>query len=108
MTASITQASAFVAELLEVLEDLYWESPSITVKNQCFNALRFLQNERTELTKISVQDHHYEYEIISCPATDMEHCLTNLTQLIEGEVLRARTRSQLMPLLEKAKSYFSG
>jgi len=107
MAASITEASAYVAELIDVLENLYWEAPSVAVKNQCFNGLRFLQNERTELTKISVQDHHYDYEIISCSAQDMEHCLNHLNKLIENEVLRAQTRSQLMPLLKCAKTYFS-
>ncbi len=108
MAVSITEASAYVAELIDVLEDLYWEAPCVAVKNQCFNGVRFLQNERTELTKISVQDHHYDYEIISCSAQDMEYCLNNLNKLIENEVLRAQTRAQLMPLLKCAKTYFSG
>ncbi len=107
MTISITEASAYIAELIEVLENLYWEAPSVAVKNQCFNGVHFLQNERTELTKVSVQDHHYEYEIISCSAQDMKHSLKNLSKLIEHEVLRAQTRSQLMPLLEMAKTYFA-
>jgi isopropylmalate/homocitrate/citramalate synthase len=106
MTISITEASAFIAELIDVLENLYWEAHSVAVKNQCFNGVRFLQNERTELTKVSVQDHHYEYEIISCSAKDMKHCFESLSKLIEHEVLRAQTRSQLMPLLEKAKTHF--
>ncbi len=107
MTSSIAQASVFVTELIDVLEDLYWESPAISVKNQCFNAVRFLQTELTELTKVSVQDHHYEYEIISCSANDMEHCLKNLSTLIEKETLRTRTRAHLMPLLKKAQKFFS-
>ncbi len=107
MTISITQASAFIAELIEVLENLYWEAPSVAVKNQCFNGVHFLQNERTELTKISVQDHHYEYEIISCSAKNMKHSLNNLSKLIEHEVLRAKTRSQLIPLLKSADIYFT-
>ena len=106
MAISIAKASVFVTELLDVLEDLYWESPNITVKNQCFNVVRLLQQELTELTKMSVQDHHYDYEIIACSISVMSQCLEELSQLLEGEALRTRTRNNLMPLLDKSKTVF--
>jgi hypothetical protein len=107
MAISIAKASVFVTELLEVLEDLYWESPNITVKNQCFNVVRLLQQELTELTKVSVQDHHYDYELIACSAKDMNQCLDELSQLLSSEALRTRTRNHLLPLLEKSRKVFA-
>lgn len=107
MAISIAKASVFVTELLEVLEDLYWESASITVKNQCFNAVRLLQQELTELTKMSVQDHHYDYELIACSVADMSQCLDVLSQLLSNEALRTRTRNTLTPLLAKSKKVFA-
>jgi len=107
MAISIAKASVYITELLEVLEDLYWESPNVTVKNQCFNVVRLLQQELTELTKISVQDHHYDYEIIASSVSDMNQCLTDLSALLVKEALRIRTRNQLTPLLEKSKNVFS-
>jgi len=107
MAISIAKASVYITELLEVLEDLYWESPNVTVKNQCFNVVRLLQQELTELTKISVQDHHYDYEIIASSVSDMNQCLADLSALLAGEALRIHTRNQLTPLLEKSKNVFS-
>ncbi|MEH6343787.1 MAG: hypothetical protein V7785_01760 [Bermanella sp.] len=106
MAISIAKASVFITELLEILEDLYWESPNITVKNQCFNVIRLLQQELTELTKISVQDHHYDYEIIASSVSDMDSGLADLSALLVREALRIRTKNQLTPLLEKSKMVF--
>lgn len=107
MAISIAKASVFITELLEVLEDLYWESPNVTVKNQCFNVIRLLQQELTELTKISVQDHHYDYEIIASSVSDMDSGLADLSALLVREALRISTKNQLTPLLEKSKVVFS-
>ena len=107
MAITIAKASLFLTELLEVLEDLYWESPSVTVKNQCFNVVRLLQQEITELTKVSVQDHHYDYELIACSVSDMSQCLEDLSRFISNEALRTRTRNHLTPLLEKSKKVFT-
>ena len=102
MAITIAQASVFIEELLEVLENVYWESNSINIKNQCFNAVRLLQGELTELTKVSIQDHHYEYEIISCSSSVMLESVMQLNTLLENEALRIRTSGQLTPLMEQA------
>ncbi len=107
MAISITQASVFITELLEILEDVYWESSKINIKNQCFNVVRLLHREITELTKISVQDHHYEYEIIACSREDMNGGLEDLVTQLNGNALRSRTAKQLAPLLEQAKKVFT-
>ena len=106
MTMSIAQASTFLGELLNVLENLYWESSSLNMKNQCFNGVRLVQQEITELTKVSVQDHHYDYEIIACPEPVMAEVLSQLETLSQEETLRTCTAAQLKPLLEQGKAVF--
>lgn len=106
MAMSIAQASTFLGELLDVLENLYWESNSLNMKNQCFNGVRLVQQEITELTKVSVQDHHYEYEAIACPAAVMGEVIKELEALCDKETLRTRTSAQLEPLLKQAKVVF--
>lgn len=103
---TIGEATSFIVELLELMENLYWETNSIDVKDQCFNVVRLLQSENTELTKISVQDHHYEYEVIVCKPSQMEAAIDELEDILAGEVLRQRTREQLIPALKTAKVVF--
>jgi len=104
---TIGEASSFIVELLELMESMYWETNSVDVKDQCFNVIRLLQEEITELTKISVQDHHYEYEVIVCKPAQMKNSIDELEDILAGEVLRQRTREQLVPALETAKVVFS-
>lgn len=107
MSISISQATVFIEELLGVLEDAYWECSSMDLKNQCFNAVRLLQIELTELTKVSVQDHHYEYEIISSQDNTLIETLNMLDHLLKQSVLRNRTQANLRPLMTQAAEIFS-
>ena len=106
MAITIAQGSALVSELLEVMENVYWESPSVTVKNQCFNIVRILHQELTELTKVSVQDHHYEYEAISVSGAVFAQELARLSQLLATEVLRTTTQGLLHGALEQARAVY--
>ncbi|MFT6261474.1 MAG: hypothetical protein ACJA0E_001937 [Bermanella sp.] len=106
MSTTIAKASVLISELVDVIESLYWEASSMIIKNQCFNVVRILQQEITELTKVSVQDHHYEYETIACPGKKLAADLERLSSLIEAEVLRTQTEDVLVPLLAEAKSVF--
>ncbi len=104
---TIGEATSFIEELLALMEDMYWETNAVDVKDQCFNVIRLLQNEMTELTKISVQDHDYEYEVIVCKPGQMKASIDELEDILAGEVLRQRTREHLVPLLETAKIVFA-
>jgi len=107
MSISISQATVFIEELLSVLEDVYWECGTIEMKNQCFNAVRLLQMELTELTKVSAQDHHYEYEIIAYQDNTVLETLNQLDHMLKSTVLRTRTEANLKPLLSQADQVFS-
>lgn len=108
MAITIAQGSLLVSELLEVFEHVYWESPSVNVKNQCFNVVRILQQELTELTKVSVQDHHYDYEPIASPAKVFAEELDLIVSLLKGQVLRTTTQQQLNDALHQASKVYVG
>ncbi|MGR6873002.1 hypothetical protein ACU6U9_11995 [Pseudomonas sp. HK3] len=107
MSISIAQATGFIEEILGVIEDVYWECTALDTKNQCFNAVRLLQTELTELTKVSVQDHHYEYEIIAYQDNTVIDTLSQLDHMLKDAVLRTRTHNHLKPLLQQAMEIFA-
>jgi hypothetical protein len=107
MSTSIAQATVFIEELLSVIEDVYWECTALDTKNLCFNTVRLLQTELTELAKVSAQDHHYEYEIIAYQDNTVIDTLSQLEQLLKGAVLRTSTQTNLKPLLIQAMDMFA-
>ena len=62
---TIAQATNLLDEFILVLEDTYWEANELIVKDEVFAVIRLLSGELTELQKVSVQDDHYDYEVIS-------------------------------------------
>ncbi|NVK36779.1 MAG: hypothetical protein HWE18_02535 [Gammaproteobacteria bacterium] len=107
MSISISKASVFIEELLAVIEDVYWECTTMEMKNLCFNAVRLLQTELTELTKVSVQDHHYDYEIIAYQDNTVLETLNQLGHMLTDCVLRTQTKNTLHPLLKQAQQVFA-
>lgn len=107
MSISIAHATVFIEELLGIIEDVYWECTALDTKNQCFNAVRLLQSELTELTKVSVQDHHYEYEIIAYQDNTVIDALSQLDNMLKDTVLRTKTQKLLKPLLQQAMDVFA-
>ncbi|EAT11962.1 hypothetical protein HF888_11290 [Bermanella marisrubri] len=106
MAVSIAKASVYLDELLSCIENIYWEANDIPSKDVCFNLIRLLQSELTELNKVSVQDHHYDYEIIAYPPTTVIEAVEALQSHLKNMVLRTQTRVQVMPLLENRNDYF--
>ena len=106
MSITIAKATVLVSDMVDIFEQVYWESPSITIKNQCFNLVRTMQQEMTELTKVSVQDHHYDYEVITCSGEKIVAGITKLDDLLKSEVMRNQTQSQFQILVKQALSAF--
>lgn len=106
MAVSIAKASVYLEELLNCIENIYWEANDIPSKDVCFNLIRLLHSEITELNKVSVQDHHYDYEIIAYPPTTVIEAVEDLQSHLKNMVLRTQTRVQVMPLLENRHEYF--
>ncbi len=51
--------------LLELLDDAYWEASTIQHKDMLYDIISIFNQEVAELNKLSVQDHHYPYEVIT-------------------------------------------
>ena len=52
--------------LLELLDDAYWEASSIHHKDMLYDIISIFSQEVAEINKLSIQDHHYPYEVITC------------------------------------------
>ncbi len=50
---------------IELLDDAYWEASTIESKDQLYDVISIFTHEMSELNKLSIQDHHYPYEIIT-------------------------------------------
>lgn len=50
---------------IELLDDAYWEAGTVQNKDIIYDIISIFTYEIAELNKLSVQDHHYPYEIIT-------------------------------------------
>ena len=103
-SVTISQASELIWELLEALEDAYWEASSCREKDSTFNMLRVLNAEYMELLKVSVQDHHYEYEVISTSQDAMIQALAEYQRFTSDYPHRLRTQQRLRRFLSQFSS----
>jgi hypothetical protein len=103
-SVTISQANELIWELLEALEDAYWEASTCEDKDCNFNMLQVLNAEYMELLKVSVQDHHYEYEVISTSQDAMIQALAEYQQFATNYPHRLRTQQRLRRLLSQFSS----
>tara|TARA_R110000868_G_scaffold17813_2_gene77729 strand:- start:24952 stop:25281 length:330 start_codon:yes stop_codon:yes gene_type:complete len=97
---NISDALIAIWDLIEGLETGYWEASSMDAKDQLFNLLQVLQREYIELLKLSVQDHHFEYEVISLPPQQLHDLMINLQRDVTRHCPRNSTRQQLATLAD--------
>lgn len=64
-TATVADALREFLGLLELLDDAYWEAGTIQHKDMIYDIISIFSQEVSELNKLSIQDHHFPYEIIS-------------------------------------------
>lgn len=101
---TISQASELIWDLLKTLEDCYWEACNCTEKDHIFNLLQILNSEYMELAKISIQDHHYEYEVITTSQEVLQQTLIHFQQASAATVRRHATAMRLRKLLNRLVS----
>lgn len=104
---NIAEASNHIAELLGMLNNAYWEASSLENKDANYNLVRILTNEYIELMKISVQDHHYPYEVISTTQESLQNYLQDYQQHRLKSVIRFETQRHLGESLNQLLAYFS-
>lgn len=100
-TISISQACELVWDLLQALEDTYWEASTLSDKDHVFNVLQSLNAEYMELLKVSVQDHHYPYEVISTNHAVLKQTLSEFQQVAGQLTRRQQTATRLSSLLNQ-------
>ena len=63
--ATVADALREFMALIELLDDAYWEAGTIQHKDSLYDVISIFTTEVSELNKLSVQDHHFPYEIIT-------------------------------------------
>lgn len=107
-TPSITDALRILGELHLGLEDGYWESSSIETKDVFYDLISAVNMEVTELSKLSIQDHHLDYEPVASTFKHSRHHLIDLHKQLSTRVARAATAARLESLLEETAILFNG
>lgn len=106
-TMTISQASELIWDLLQTLEDAYWEAGNCEEKDQIFNLMQLLNAEYMELLKISIQDHHYEYEVISTGLSALQQALEDFQPVALQKTRRQSTALRLNTFLNKLSANLS-
>jgi hypothetical protein len=99
MAATIATAAHYIDDLLGALDDAYWEASTIEHKDLVYSIISLLQQEKTEIAKLSVQDHGFLYEPITDGFKMLGSKLNYLQNSLNTVVLRGRTARGLMPLV---------
>ncbi|MBU6950227.1 MULTISPECIES: hypothetical protein [unclassified Hahella] len=98
--AKISDACTEFLSLIEVLDDAYWEASTITNKDTIYDVLSVFQQEAAELNKLSIQDHHYPYEMITEGIRQVSPKLHRLQASVSQVVERTQTQVRLRQLLK--------
>ena len=96
---TIAEACEALEKLVSVLDDAYWEASSVENKDRLYSIISLVHAELAELSKLSIQDHHMPYEIITLPFNQVKAKLNNLRKVMDEVVLRGQTAQQLDQLI---------
>lgn len=100
-TLSIADAIENIDDLGKVLDDAYWEANNCEEKDHVYNLVNILKAEFIELSKLSVQDHHFDYEVISVSPEALKQALSQFQQRVSIQVRRQSTQVRLNALLNQ-------
>lgn len=76
---------------VELMDDAYWEADSIKHKDMIYDVISIFHQEIAELNKLSVQDHHFPYEIITEGMRRVVPKLDRLDEHKEAVIQRTQT-----------------
>lgn len=98
---SIANAIQTLEDLLKGLDQAYWEANSLDRKDFFYDLISALHAELSELNKLSVQDHHLDYESVSEEFRAARPKLTRLCKCVDDFVLRSITAVRLEKLIKQ-------
>lgn len=93
--ATISDAIEKFTLFNELLDNAYWECSSIANKDFIYNIISTFHHESNELNKLSIQDHHYPYEIITEGLHQVNPKLKDLKVRCADMILRTSSASEL-------------
>lgn len=96
---TIATAVENIFDLIQILDDAYWEANSCDEKDCVYNLSNILTAEYIELSKMSVQDHHFDYEVISLSREALKQSLTQFQLRVPHQIRRQSTFVKLNALL---------
>ena len=85
--------------LLELLDDAYWEASSIHHKDMLYDIISIFSQEVAEINKLSIQDHHYPYEVITEGIRRVVPKLERLDENREDVIQRTQTLTDFRDIL---------
>lgn len=97
--ARIADACLEFQSLIDVLDDAYWEASTVESKDVIYDILTVFHRELAELNKLSIQDHHYPYEMITDVirqvSPKLHRLLANVNKLVERTNTQVRINRTL-------------
>ena len=97
--ASVADALREFMAFLEILDDAYWEADRIQHKDTLYDIISIFHKELSELNKLSVQDHHFPYEITTEGLQRVVPKLERLTANQEAIIQRTQTATDFREAL---------
>jgi hypothetical protein len=85
--------------LLELLDDAYWEAGTMEHKDMLYDIISILSQEVAEMNKLSLDDHHYPYEVITEGMRRIVPRLERLDEQRENIILRTQTLTDFRDIL---------
>lgn len=101
MPNNIASAVKTLEELLSALDSAYWETTTLDKKDFFYDVISAVHSELTELAKLSVQDHHLEYEPITREFRVARIKLAKLRKLLDDYVTRTATATRLEAVISE-------
>ncbi len=97
--ATVADALREFMTFLEILDDAYWEADRIQHKDTLYDIISIFHTEVTELNKLSIQDHHFPYEITTEVLRRVVPKLERLSSLQEDIIQRTQTATDFREVL---------
>ena len=103
MTSStIAAAIPVLEELVGVLDKSYWEANTLNTKDVIYDCISAINKELSELSKLSIQDHDYPYEMVTDGVRQVGSKLHSMQDMVQELVERTNTQLMLKKCLKKA------
>jgi hypothetical protein len=94
--------------LLELLDDAYWEAGTMEHKDMLYDIISILSQEVAEMNKLSLDDHHYPYEVITEGMRRVVPRLERLDEQRENIILRTQTLTDFRDILSSVMGILEG